>query len=64
LDHPVKKFKPNEKLPEKARPFESFTPATQAGLVNPTMAVQPMEVKQEAAMGVSSFNIINPHPHC
>jgi hypothetical protein len=59
LDHPVKRYKASEKLPDKpARPFpENITPVTQAGMANPAPGVQPMEIKQEAGMGVSYFPI-------
>jgi hypothetical protein len=55
LDHPVKRYKASEKLPDKpARPFpENITPVTQAGMANPAQGVQPMEIKQEAVMNVS-----------
>jgi hypothetical protein len=59
LDHPVKRYKASEKLPDKpARPFpENITPVTQAGMANTAPGVQPMEIKQEPGMGVSSFPI-------
>ncbi|CAB3370318.1 Hypothetical predicted protein [Cloeon dipterum] len=50
LNHPVKRFKPTEKV-EKTRPFpEAFAPAPQPGAVNPEAGAPPV-IKQEVVTG-------------